>query len=292
MSLYVGRRTESPGAAASWSRRHILATDLRSVAGRAYPRVIGALREPSWVFFEVLLPFLTTSAFVFVYRALHAPSEYVGFVVLGGAMMAFWANVIWGMANQLYWEKDQGNLELYFMAPMDMTAILFGMAIGGLLGTSLRAAVVLGVGAALYGVVFSVTQWGLLLAVFGLTLAALYGLGMILASLFVLWGREAFHLTQLLQEPVYFVSGLNFPVGRLGMIGALAIAVVPLAVGLDAMRQLAFAGGGATYGTPPPGVEALILLVMVVAFLGIARALLRTLERLARREGRLSARWR
>ena len=75
-----------------------------------------------------------------------------------------------------------------------------------------------------------------------LTLAALYGLGMMLASLFLVWGREAFQLTQLFIEPVYFVSGLNFPVGRLGLLGALAIATIPLAVGLDAMRQLAFVG--------------------------------------------------
>ena len=41
-----------------------------------------------------------------------APPEYVGFVVLGGAMTAFWLNVMWMMASQLYWEKSQGNLEL------------------------------------------------------------------------------------------------------------------------------------------------------------------------------------
>ena len=46
------------------------------------------------------------------------------------------------------------------------------------------------------------------------------------------------------------MSGLNFPVGRLGFLGALAIALIPLAVGLDAMRQLAFAGGTVVFGTP------------------------------------------
>ena len=220
----------------------MLATNLRALFGRAYPRVIGFKREPSWLFFEVLLPFLTTSAFVFVYRALQAPPEYIGFVVLGGAMTAFWVNVMWMMAAQLYWEKDQGNLDLYFTSPISLMSVLFGMAIGGLVASSLRAAIVLGIGALLYGVVFTVDQWVLLFAVFVLTLAALYGLGMMLASLFLLWGREAWHLTQAMQEPVYFVSGLNFPVGRLGALGALAIAIIPLAVGLDAMRQLAFAG--------------------------------------------------
>jgi ABC-2 type transport system permease protein len=106
-----------------------------------------------------------------------------------------------------------------------------------------------------------------------------------------MWGREAFHLTQFLQEPVYFVSGLNFPIGRLGLLGALAISTLPLAVGLDAMRQLAFADAAYPAGTPSPEIEALILVAMTAFFLGVARWTLRYLEHLARREGRLSIRW-
>jgi ABC-2 type transport system permease protein len=291
VSVFVSSPAASPQEAAAWSSRRQLLTDLRSVRGRAYPRITGLFREKSWVFFEILLPFLATSAFVFVYRALQAPPEYVGFVVLGGAMTAFWLNVIWMMASQLWWEKSQGNLELYFAAPMSFMAILFGMAIGGLVMSSTRALVVLAVATLLFGVSFAVDQWLLLLAVFGLTLTALYGLGMCLASLFLMWGREAFHLTQLFTEPVYFVSGLNFPVARLGLLGALALGTIPLAVGLDAMRQLAFVGADFPVGTPSPEVEAVILVVMTAVFVLAARWTLHVLERRARQEGRLSVRW-
>ena len=287
----VYRPSGSPREAATWDRRRVIATNLRSVVGRGFPRVIGTTREPSWLFFDLVLPFLTTSSFVFVYRALGAPNQYIGFVVLGGAMTAFWLNVMWLMAAQLYWEKDQGNLELYFTAPIDMMSILFGMAIGGLVASAFRAAVVLAVGSLVYGVQFSVDGWALLLVVFLLTLIALYGLGMVLASLFLMWGREAWHLTQLLTEPVYFVSGLNFPVGRLGFLGALAVSTISLAVGLDAMRQLAFAGGIGPTGTPAPEVEALILVAMTFAFLALARVSLRSLEERARRDGKLTVRW-
>jgi len=289
--VWVGRPSAGPREAAAWSRRQQLLTELRAIRGRAYPRIRGLFREKSWLFFEILLPFLSTSAFVFVYRALAAPAEYVGFVVLGGAMTAFWLNVIWMMAAQLHWEKDQGNLELYFAAPMNLMSVLLGMAVGGLVMSGARAVAVLAVATTLYGVTFSVESWLLLLVVFALTLAALYGLGMVLASLFLMWGREAWHLTQLLTEPIYFVSGLNFPVGRLGLLGALAIATIPLAVGLDAMRQLAFRGAP-SFGTPQPEIEALILVGMTVVFLAAARLALRILEGLARREGRLTVRWR
>src|SRR5918997_6074013 len=220
MSALVHRRTESPEHAATWTTRRVIAVNLRTILGRAYPRIMGTSRERSWFFFEVLLPFLTTSAFVFVYRALNAPQEFVGFVVLGGAMSAFWLNIMWLMAAQLYWEKDQGNLELYFTAPVSMMSILLGMAAGGLVMSSVRAVAVLAIGTWLFDVRFAVDQWALLLAVFVLTLAALYGFGMVLSSLFLMWGREAWHLTQLAVEPVYFISGLNFPIGRLGFVSA------------------------------------------------------------------------
>lgn len=291
MSVYDFRGSTTPAEAAEWTRGQAFRADLRAVGGRAYPRISGMFREKSWVFFEVLLPFLSTSAFVFVYRALQAPQEYVGFVVLGGAMTAFWLNVIWMMASQLYWEKSQGNLELYFAAPIDVMAILFGMALGGMVMSTTRAVIILVVASAVYGVTFQVEQWLLLIGVFVLTLTALYGLGMVLASLFLVWGREAFQLTQLFTEPVYFVSGLNFPVGRLGLVGALAVATIPLAVGLDAMRQLAFSDTTLPFLTPSPAVEAAILVAMTVVFLLAARWMLRAMERMARREGRLSIRW-
>src|SRR6188768_1802576 len=128
--LLAYRPGPDPVRAADWSRERVLAVNLRVLMGRAYPRLIGLIREPSWLFFEILLPFLTTSAFVFVYRALNAPPAYIGFVVLGGAMTAFWLNVIWMMAAQLYWEKDQGNLDLYLCAPLNLMSVLFGMAVG------------------------------------------------------------------------------------------------------------------------------------------------------------------
>ena len=73
-------------------------------------------------------------------------------------LTAFWLNVVWMMAAQFYWEKDQGNLELYFTAPMHLMSILAGMAIGGLVMTSSRALAVIGIGSLLYGVTYDIQQ--------------------------------------------------------------------------------------------------------------------------------------
>lgn len=260
---------------------------LKTVVARAYPRLIGAQREKSWMFFDVFLPMLAVSAYVFVYRAIGAPEEYIGFVVVGGAMTAFWLNVLWSMSSQLYWEKETGNLALYIMAPNSLMAILLGMALGGMLATGLRAIAILVLGSLFFGVEFQVASFMQLFIVFMLTMVALYGMGMMSASLFLLLSREAWHLANLAQEPIYLVSGFYFPIKSFSFWVAAAASIIPLTLGLDAMRQLVFPSGAAL-GFVNVAIEILALLVMSVLFIIGARFLLSYLEKLAIREGRLT----
>ena len=260
---------------------------LKTIGARAYPRVIGMQREMSWLFFDVFLPMLAVSAYVFVYRAIGAPEEYVGFVVVGGAMTAFWMNVLWSMSSQLYWEKETGNLGLYIMAPNSLMAILLGMAIGGLVATVLRAVAIIVLGSLLFQVQYSVTSFTQLLAVFFLAMTALYGMGMMSASFFLLLSREAWHIANLAQEPVYLVSGFYFPIKSFNFWIAASASLIPLTLGLDAMRQLVFPSGAAL-GFLNVTIEIAILIVLCVVFLAGAKFLLDYMERLAIREGRIT----
>ncbi|MHB1120105.1 MAG: ABC transporter permease [Bellilinea sp.] len=260
---------------------------LQTILGRAYPRVVGMQREKSWLFFDIFLPMLSVASYVFVYRAIGAPEEYVGFVVMGGAMTAFWMNILWSMSSQLYWEKETGNLALYIMSPTHMMSILLGMALGGLTATALRAFGIVIIGSLVFNVQYAVGSFWQLLLVFFLSMAALYGMGMMTASLFLLLSREAWHLANLAQEPIYLASGFYFPIKSFNFWVAAAASIIPLTLGLDAMRQLVFPSG-ALLGFLSVEVEILILLVLMVLFIGSARALLAKMERLAIREGRLT----
>ena len=253
---------------------------------RAYPRIIGTFREWSWLFFESILPLLGTSAYVFVYRALKAPPQYTGFAVIGGAMTAFWLNVLWGMAAQLYWDKDAGNLELYVLSPGSMMAILVGMSVGGLVMSGTRAAVILVVCSLVFGVTYQIGSLPLLVLAFLLTMLALYGMGMLLASVFLATGREAWHFINLMQEPVYFASGMYFPVRDLGYWAATLVSVIPLTLGLDSIRQLIF-GAGPALAFLPVGNELIALAALSALFIFGARGALRKMEEIGRRDGRL-----
>lgn len=260
---------------------------LQSVFARAYPRLIGQQREKSWLFFDVLLPMLSVAAYVLVYRAMRAPEDYIGFVVVGGAMLAFWMNVLWSMSMQLYWEKEQGNLALYIMAPNSMMSILLGMAFGGLIATTLRALAILFLGSLIFKVHFVVLSFWQLFAVFLLTMIALYGMGMMFASVFLLLGREAWAALDVIQEPVYLVSGFFFPVRALPFWVAAGASLIPLTLGLDAMRQLTFETGP-SLGFLSVTLEIGILAFLAVVFLILSKVFLDYTEKLAIREGRLT----
>jgi ABC-2 type transport system permease protein len=260
---------------------------LQTVFARAYPRLIGQQREKSWLFFDILLPLLSVCAYVFVYQAINAPEDYIGFVVVGGAMIAFWMNVLWSMSSQLYWEKEQGNLALFIITPTSMMAILLGMALGGLLATTLRALAIILLGSLFFHVQYAVSSFVQLFAVFILTMVALYGLGMMAASLYLLLSREAWHISNLAQEPVYLFSGFYFPIKNFGFWISAFASLIPLTLGLDAMRQLVFASGP-SLGFLTVEAEIIILFILSVVFLFAARLMLTHMEKLAIREGRLT----
>lgn len=259
---------------------------IKSVLGRSYPRIIGQQREKSWMFFDIVFPLLSVVSYVFVYRAIEAPEDYIGFAVLGGAMTAFWLNILWSMSTQLYWEKQSGNLALYVIAPAPLTSVLLGMAFGGLVATTLRAAAVLILGSLLFKVQYVVSSFPLLILIFFVSMVALYGMGMMMSSLFLLFNREAWHMANLLQEPIYLVSGYYFPVKSLGVYVAGAASLLPLTLGMDAIRQLIFASGP-TLGFLSVQIELLLLILLSVIYLISAKYLLAHIERLAVKEGRL-----
>ncbi|TMB45813.1 MAG: ABC transporter permease [Chloroflexi bacterium] len=231
---------------------------LKTIVARAYPRVVAANRHKSWLFLDMALPMVGALAMVLVYQGLHAPRQYLGFVVMGGAMLAFWQNVLWTMGAQFSWDRGNGTLELMAVSPTSFEAVLLGMAGGAMIMTTVRAAFIILIGSLVFNVTY--TAGGLLpaIGVFLLTLGALYGMGMLLASLFLFYSREAWHLGDALQEPVNFLSGLYFPVKALGI---------------------------------PAGTETLLVAAQVPIFALLAGVALRYLESRARKDGKLVTRW-
>ncbi len=262
----------------------------RVVYARAYVRLKGLLREPHWSIAEVIIPMLSISAYIYMYEVLDAPNEFLGFVIIGGAMLSFWSNVLWGMSSQFYWEKETGMLELYMIAPISRMAVLIGMAMGGIINTTIRAISIILIGTFLFPIQFVIGDLSALIIIFVLTIVALYGMGILFASLFLLYGREATHMADLMQEPIYVLSGMYYPVlsSRFFPTAIKFIATaIPLTLGIDGLRQLVILGGDFS-SVIPHMIGLAVLASVLVPFSYIA---LRKMENISKREGRLTLRW-
>jgi len=260
----------------------------RTMRARALVRLWSIFGEPLWVVVNMGFPVLSSLAFSLLYLSIGAGS-YVGFAVLGGVMVSFWGNVLWSMASQFNWDKQEGLFEIYLTSPAPISAILIGMSAGGILATVPSAVIVTVIGWALFHPVVS-ASWGAVALTFGLTLASLYALGMTLSSLYLVYGREAESMNNVLQEPVSMLSGVYFPsIGQFSPFPfalQVAASLIPLTIGMDALRKsLFFAEGvGAVW------LDLVLLAVMAVVFLGISEFSLRALERKGRRDGTIAVR--
>ncbi|OGN96051.1 MAG: hypothetical protein A2Z71_00815 [Chloroflexi bacterium RBG_13_50_21] len=153
--------------------------------------------------------------------------------------------------------------------------------------TSLRALMIILLGSLFFNVQYAIGSFAQLFAVFILAMVALYGLGMMTASLFLLLSREAWHISNLAQEPVYLFSGFYFPIKNFGFWISAVASIIPLTMGLDAIRQLVFKSGPSLGFISVP-LEIIVLSALSVVFLLGAHFLLAYMEKLAIREGRLT----
>ena len=87
-------------------------------------------------------------------------------------------------------------------------------------------------------------------------------------------------------EPVFFLGGFYFPVKQLGMLTATAAAaIIPITLGLDALRQTMFSATDT--GLFDPRTEMWWLFGMGTVFLYAAIIIVDKLEAIGRRDGKL-----
>jgi ABC-2 type transport system permease protein len=261
---------------------------MRTMRARALVRLWSVFGEPLWVVVNMGFPVLSSLALSLLYYSIGA-TNYIGFAVLGGVMVSFWGNVLWSMASQFNWDKQEGLFEIYLTSPASITAILIGMSVGGIVATVPSAIIVTGVGWALFHPAVNASWEGVALT-FGLTLASLYAMGMVLSSLYLTYGREAESFNEVLQEPVSMLSGMYFP--ALGSQSPFPLAIqaaaslIPLTIGMDALRKTLFYGSNISqvWG------DLAVLAVMAGVLLFLSTYFLKLLENRGRKEGTISVR--
>ncbi len=235
-------------------------------------------RSGFFLLISLLQPVIFASIAFYMWRSGQRSGTLLA-VALGAGLMGMWSSTLFGSGGAIQWQRWQGTLEVLIAAPAPFLLTL--------LPITLATASV-----GLYSIVATLC-WGWLLFGMPLTLvhplafaialpaavASLGLLGLVLASTFVLY-RSASAFSNLLEYPVWLVTGLLVPVSLLpGFVEPISWVLAPT-WGVRAIRRAALGGD------PWPAIAMCVLLA--AAYLAIGALTLRNFERLARQQATLS----
>jgi ABC-2 type transport system permease protein len=227
---------------------------------------------------SVFQPLIFASLAYFIFRA-GAREGTLLYVALGAGMMGIWSSTLFGSGGAIQWQRWQGTLEYCIAVPPPFLLVIVPLTLAtATIGLySLVATLVWG--RIFFGVPLEVADplafaVALPVTVFGLGL-----LGLVLASTFVLY-RNANALSNLLEYPVWLVTGLLVSLSLLpGWVGPISWVLAPT-WGINALREAAIAGS--------PWPEIGMCLALGAVYLVIGYFALRHFEKLARERATLT----
>jgi ABC-2 type transport system permease protein len=227
---------------------------------------------------SVLQPMIFASIAFFMWRA-GAREGTLLYVALGAGLMGMWSATLFGSGGAIQWQRWQGTLEILIAAPPRflLTILPLTMATASI---GLYAIVAtLAWGRLLFGVPLDFVHPLLFALALPATVLGLGLLGLVLASTFVLY-RHATAFSNLLEYPIWLVTGLLVPVSLLpGFVEPLSWLLAPT-WGIKAVRESALGGD------PLPAIGMCLLLSVV--YLLIGSVTMANFERMARQRATLS----
>jgi len=154
-------------------------------------------------------PVIFTLLSVGIYRYGGKPDLSL-YAVIGAGMIGIWNNNLWTSGSIVQDERRSGTLEFLVAAPASLEVILLGKSLSNAVASIIALALTMATGMIAFQLPLDITHpWAFAGAVL-LTLIAMTMLGLINGSLFVL-ARAAGNLANVLNYPIFILSGLTFP---------------------------------------------------------------------------------
>lgn len=235
-------------------------------------------RSAFYVLVSILQPVIFSSVAFFMARAGSEDTALLR-LALGAGLMGIWSATLFGSGGAIQWQRRQGTLELLVGSPRPFLATLLPLTLAtSTLGLYSIAATLVW-GRVLFGIPLAFAHpWQLAIAL-PATVISLGLLGLLLASTFVLY-RQANAFSNLLEYPVWLVTGLLIPLAFLpDWVAPISWALSPT-WGMRAIDEAAF--GGSAW------MEIGLCLGLGLCYLALGAVALRNFERLARERATLS----
>ncbi|MFP5297938.1 MAG: ABC transporter permease [Actinomycetota bacterium] len=228
---------------------------------------------------SVLQPVIFATIAFFMFRS-GARGESLLYVALGAGLMGIWSSTLFGSGGLIQWERYQGTLEVLMAAPAPFVLILLPATIANASIGIYSLTATIAWGKIFFDIPLDIASPGLFALAIPLTVLGLGMMGLMLASTFVLY-RHANALSNLLEYPVWLVTGLLVPVSFLpGWAEPISWVLAPT-WGIKAIRTAALGGGD-------PALYILMTLALGLVYLAVGAFALGHFERLARQRATLA----
>ena len=208
---------------------------------------------------------------------------FVLYLLIGTTMWSYLSAVFDVVAETIAWERWEGTIEYTLMAPVPRSLHLVGTCCYAVTYSLVRAAVIFGVVALLFGVNLTSANVATALIVVGVGSLSVIGLAIVAAVLPLLFTERGAQMTFVIHSSLLLISGVYAPVDVLpGWLQVLA-PLSPMTYVLRAVRA------GLLEGAPPSAVVGDLLMLTVMGCVLVPAGLLifRAAERYAKRTGRL-----
>jgi ABC-2 type transport system permease protein len=227
---------------------------------------------------SVIQPVIFASVAYLMFRA-GAREGTLLYVALGAGMMGIWSSVLFGSGGAIQWQRWQGTLEYCIAAPPPLILVIVPLTIAtATIGLYSLTATLLW-GWLFFGVPLEVADPFAFVVALPVAVIGLGLLGLVLASTFVLY-RNANALSNLLEYPVWLVTGLLVSLSLLpGWVSPISWVLAPT-WGVNALREAAISGN--------PWPEIAMCLALGAVYLLLGALALRHFERLARERATLA----
>jgi ABC-2 type transport system permease protein len=227
---------------------------------------------------SVLQPLIFATIAFYMWKAGKSPGTLL-YVALGAGLMGMWSSTLFGSGGAIQWQRWQGTLEILVAAPPRFLWTIVPLTLATSTVGLYAIVATLFWGRVLFGVPLELEHPLLFVLALPATVLGLGLLGLVLASTFVLY-RHASAFSNLLEYPVWLVTGLLVPVSLLpGFVEPLSWVLAPT-WGVRAIRESALGGA------PLEAIGMCVLLSAVYLVLGALT--MANFERLARQRATLS----
>jgi ABC-2 type transport system permease protein len=202
------------------------------------------------------------------------------YVALGAGLMGIWSTTLFGSGGAIQWQRWQGTLEIVIASPARFLWVLLPMTLSTASIGLYSVVATLFWGRLFFEVPLELEQPLLFAIALPVTVVSLGLLGLVLASTFVLY-RQSSAFSNLLEYPVWLVSGLLVPLSLLpGWATPISWLLAPT-WGVEAVRGAALGGDGV-------GAAIGMSILLGAVYLALGSIFLGNFERLARQRATLS----